>query len=147
MTQRFEPAKLIPEGYKAMYGLHKQVQSSGLGLALLELVRLRVSQINGCAYCIAMHVPLGREHGLTEHQVNLTAAWKDAPVFSARERAALAWAEAVTVLEGREVSDAAYATVSAEFSAEEVAQLTLAVCEINTWNRLSIAARLTPVLA
>lgn len=146
MTQRFDPSKLIPEGYKAMYGLHLKVQSSGLGVDLLELVRLRVSQINGCAYCIAMHIPLGREHGLTEHQLNLTAAWKDAPVFSTRQRAALAWAEAVTVLANREVSDEVYEVARAEFDETELAQLTLAVCEINAWNRLSIASRLAPVL-
>lgn len=147
MSQRFDPSKLIPEGYKAMYGVHLKVQNSGLDLGLLELVRLRVSQINGCAYCVAMHVPLGREHGLTEHQINLTAVWRDAPVFSPRERAALAWAEAVTVLAGQEVSDAAYAEVGAHFAEVEIAHLTLAIGEINTWNRLSIAARLAPVLA
>ncbi len=146
MKQRFDASKLIPEGYKAMYGVHINVQNSGLDLGLLELVRLRVSQINGCAYCVAMHVPLGRKHGMTENQINLTAAWKDAPVFSARERAALTWAEAVTKLADQEVSDAAYAEVSAQFSEQEIAQLTLCICEINTWNRLSIASRTPPVL-
>lgn len=146
MSQRFDPSKLIPDGYKAMYGVHLKVQNSGLDLGLLELVRLRVSQINGCAACVAMHVPMGREHGLTEHQINLTAVWRDAPVFSARERAALAWAEAVTVLAGQEVSDAVYAEVSAQFCDHEIAHLTLAVGEINLWNRLNIASRTPPAL-
>lgn len=147
MSQRFDPSKLIPEGYKAMYGVHLKVQNSGLELGLLELVRLRVSQINGCAFCVAMHVPLGREHGLSEHQINLTAVWRDAPVFSPRERAALVWAEAVTVLAGQDVPDAAYAEVSAHFSEQEIAHLTLAIGEINLWNRLSIASRTPPALA
>lgn len=147
MTQRFDPSKLIPEGYKALYGVHLKVQNSGLDLGLVELVRLRASQINGCAFCVAMHIPMGREHGLTEHQVNLVAAWRDAPVFGARERAALAWTEAVTVLVNQNVSDAVYAQVSAQFSEQEIAQLTLAICEVNTWNRLNIASRTPPVLA
>lgn len=147
MEQRFDLTKLIPEGYKALYGVHNAVQNSGLDLGLLELVRLRVSQINGCAFCVAMHVPLGRKHGLSEHQINLVAVWKEAPVFSARERAALAWAEALTAIVGQEVPDEAYVLVHAQFSTEEVALLTLCVAEINTWNRLALAARTTPVLA
>lgn len=146
MKQRFDITELIPEGYKAMYGVHTCVQGAGLDLGLLELVRLRVSQTNGCAFCIAMHIPLARKFGLTEHQINLVAAWKESPVFSARERAALAWADAVTALAGQEVSDAAYEQVKAEFSPEEIATLTLCIGEINTWNRLMIASRTPPAL-
>ena len=102
MEQRFDVSQLIPDGYKAMYGVHTYVQGCGLDLGLLELVRLRISQINGCAFCVAMHIPLARKYGLSEHQINLTATWKESPVFSPRERAALAWSEAVTVIVAQE---------------------------------------------
>jgi len=147
MEQRFDVSKLIPEGYKAMFGLHTFVQSCGLDLGLLELVRLRISQINGCAFCVAMHVPLARKHGLSDDQINLVATWKEAPIFSPRERAALVWAEAVTVLTSQEVPDAAYAQVQAQFSNEEIAKLTLCISEINAWNRLMVASRTPPALA
>jgi len=147
MEQRFDVGQLIPAGYKAMLGVHSYVQGCGLDLGLLELVRLRASQINGCAFCVAMHIPLARQHGLSEHQVNLVATWKEAPVFSPRERAALAWTEAVTVLVGQEVPESVYAQVQAQFAPEEVANLTLCVGEINTWNRLMVASRTPPVLA
>ena len=147
MEQRFDVSKLIPEGYKAMFGVHTFVQSCGLDLGLLELVRLRISQINGCAFCVAMHVPLARKHGLSDDQINLVATWKEAPIFSPRERAALVWAEAVTVLTSQEVPDAAYAQVQAQFSNEEIAKLTLCISEINAWNRLMVASRTPPALA
>lgn len=146
MQQRFDVSKLIPEGYKAMFGVHTYVQGCGLDHGLLELVRLRVSQINGCAFCVAMHVPMARKAGLTEHQINLAATWKEAPVFSPRERAALAWAEAVTVLVAQEVPDALYVALQAEFAPEEIANLTLCIGEINTWNRLMLASRTPPAL-
>lgn len=147
MQQRFDISKLIPDGYKAMYGVHTFVQGCGLDLGLLELVRLRISQINGCTFCVAMHIPLARQYGVSEHQINLVAAWKEAPVFNARERAALAWAEAVTALAGQDVPDAAYDQMKAEFDDREIALLTLCISEINTWNRLMIASRTPPVLA
>ena len=146
MEQRFDITELIPDGYKAMFAVHKYVQSAGLNLGLLELVRLRVSQTNGCGFCVAMHIPLAREYGLTEHQINLVATWKESPVFSARERAALAWADAVTALAGQEVPDKVYDHVKTEFSPEEIANLTLCIGEINTWNRLMIASRTPPAL-
>jgi len=146
MEQRFDVSKLIPDGYKAMYGVHTCVQNSGMDLGLLELIRLRISQINGCAFCVAMHVPLGRKFGLSEHQIHLVATWKEAPVFSAKERAALAWAEAVTVLVSQDVPDAVYAAVQAHFSAEEIAKLTFCIAEINAWNRLMVASRTPPAL-
>jgi len=146
MEQRFDITQLIPEGYKAMYAVHTYVQGTGLDLGLLELVRLRVSQANGCGFCVAMHIPLARKYGLTEHQINLVATWKESPVFSARERAALAWADAVTALAGQEVPDTVYEQVKAEFNPEEIAKLTLCIGEINTWNRLMIASRTPPAL-
>jgi AhpD family alkylhydroperoxidase len=146
MEQRFDIGKLIPEGYKAMFGVHSYVQGCGLDTALLELVRLRISQINGCAFCVAMHVPLARKHGLSEDQINLTATWKEAPVFDARQRAALAWAEAVTALTAQEVPDAIYEQAKAHFDGQEIANLTMCVVEINGWNRLMVASRTPPVL-
>lgn len=146
MEQRFDIGKLIPDGYKAMFGVHTYVQGCGLELGLLELVRLRVSQINGCAFCVAMHVPLGRKYGLSENQLQLVATWKEAPIYSARERAALAWAEAVTSLRNQEVPDAVYAQVEANFTAQEIANLTLGIAEINSWNRLMVASRTPPML-
>lgn len=146
MEQRFDVSKLIPAGYKAMYGVHTYVQGCGLDLGLLELVRLRISQLNGCAFCVAMHIPLARKHGLSEHQINLVATWKESPVFSARERAALAWAEAVTDLSSQEVPDAVYDALCQHFNATEIANLTLCVAEINSWNRLMVASRTPPQL-
>jgi len=146
MEQRFDITRLIPDGYQAMYAVHTYVQGAGLDLGLLELVRLRVSQTNGCGYCVAMHIPLARKYGVTEHRINLVATWKESPVFSDRERAALAWADAVTALVGQEVPDTGYEQVKAEFSDEEIAKLTLCIGEINTWNRLMIASRTPPTL-
>jgi len=146
MEQRFDITKLIPDGYKAVFAVHEYVQSTGLDLGLLELVRLRVSQTNGCSFCVAMHIPLARKYGLTEHQINLVATWKESSVFSGRERAALAWADAVTTLSGQEVPDSVYEQVKAEFRPEEIANLTLCIGEINTWNRLMIASRTPPTL-
>ncbi len=146
MEQRFDIGKLIPDGYKAMFGVHTYVQGCGLELGLLELVRLRVSQINGCAFCLAMHMPLGRKYGLSENQLQLVATWKEAPIYSARERAALAWAEAITSLRDQEVPDAVYAQVEANFTAQEIANLTLGIAEINSWNRLMVASRTPPML-
>ena len=144
MDQRLDLTKVSPGGYKAMLGVHSYVQSSGLPLGLLELVKIRVSQINGCAFCIAMHVPLGRKHGVSEDQMHLLAAWREAPIYSPKERAALAWAEALTRLTGGDVSDEAYAEMRKHFSEKEVADLSFAVAEINAWNRLMICSRTPP---
>ena len=146
MDQRLDLTKVSPEGYKAMLGVHAYVQNSGLSLGLLELVKIRVSQINGCAFCIAMHVPLGRKHGISEDQMHLLAAWREAPVYSPKERAALAWAEALTRLTGGDVSDEVYAGVRQHFSEKEVADLSFAIAEINAWNRLMICTRTPPQL-
>ena len=146
MTHRFELTKIAPDGYKAMLGVHSYVQNSGLSLGLLELVKMRVSQINGCAFCIAMHVPLARKHGVSDDQLNLLPAWREAPVYSRAERAALAWAEALTLLTGGDVSDAVYDDVRQHFSEKDVADLSFAVAEINAWNRLMIAMRTPPQL-
>ncbi|MCB5186475.1 carboxymuconolactone decarboxylase family protein [Methylobacillus caricis] len=143
MTKRFDYDQ---DGYKAMFGVHQYVQGCGLDHGLLELIRLRVSQINGCAFCINMHVPLAQKGGITDNKIHLVAAWKEAGVFSERERAALAWAEAVTLLRDAEVPDPVYTLVQDQFSKKELADLTLAVVEINAWNRLMVASRIPPEL-
>jgi len=122
------------------------VQECGLDLGLLELVRLRISQINGCAFCVNMHIPLERKHGLSENQTNLVATWKEAPVFSEQERAALAYAEALTVIRDQDISDEVYQPLTKHFSDEQIANLTLCIAEINSWNRLMLASRTPPQL-
>lgn len=144
MNQRFDLTQISPVGYKAMLGVHSYVQNSGLDLGLLELIKIRVSQINGCAFCIAMHVPLGRKHGLSEDQMHLLAAWREAPIYGPAARAALAWAEALTHLAGGDVPDAVYAELRQHFSEKEAADISFAVAEINAWNRLMICTRTPP---
>ena len=146
MDQRLDLTKVTPDGYKAMLGVHSYVQNSGLSLGLLELVKMRVSQINGCAFCIAMHVPLALKNGVSEDQLHLLVAWREAPIYSPKERAALAWAEALTHLTGGDVSDAVYAEVRQNFTEKEVGDLAFAVAEINAWNRLMICSRTPPQL-
>ena len=146
MDQRIDLTKVTPDGYKAMLGVHAYVQTSGLSLGLLELVKMRVSQINGCAFCIAMHVPLARKHGVSDDQLNLLVAWREAPIYSAAERAALAWAEALTLLTGGDVPDAVYTEIRRHFSEKEVGDLSFAIAEINAWNRLMICTRTPPQL-
>jgi AhpD family alkylhydroperoxidase len=146
MDQRLDLTKIAPDGYKAMLGVHSYVQNSGLGLGLLELIKMRVSQINGCAFCIAMHVPLARKHGVSEDQLHLLAVWREAPVYSPKERAALAWAEALTRLADGDVSDEVYAETCQHFPEKEVADLSFAVAEINAWNRLMMCTRTPPQL-
>lgn len=130
--------------YQAMLGLSAVVKRSSLEPALLELLKTRVSQINGCGFCIDMHTKDARAAGETEQRLYLLSAWREAPFYSERERAALAWAEAVTRLEQQQVSDLAYEQVQRAFSEEEIALLTLAVVEINGWNRLAIAFQSEP---
>ena len=147
MNQRMDLTKVTPEGYKAMLGVHSYVQNSGLSLGLLELVKMRVSQINGCAFCIAMHVPLALKHGISENQLHLLPAWREAPIYSAEERAALAWAEALTCLTAGDVPDAVYDEMRRNFSEKDVADLSFAIAEINAWNRLMICSRTPPQFA
>jgi len=126
---------------QAMLGLAAPIRRSGLEPALLELVKIRASQINGCAYCIDMHTKDARASGETEQRLYLLSAWREATVYTDRERAALAWTEAVTRLEHQDVPDSVYEQARAHFTEEELVALTLAVVQINGWNRLSIAFR------
>ena len=144
MQARFDVGAVAPEGFQAMYGVHQYVDHSGLPLRLLELLRLRVSQLNGCAFCLAMHTPLARRHGVTEAELTLLPAWREAPTLSAAERATLAWAEALTQLTQLGVDDALYAEMQVHFDSKQIADLSFAVAEINAWNRLMVASRTPP---
>ena len=145
MTPRIEnPFKLAPEGIKAMMALEASFKNSGLDHALLELVRLRVSQINGCAFCLHMHSTDLRKEGETEMRLYMLPAWREAPLYSARERAALGWAESLTRLADTGAPDADYEALKAEFSEAEQVQLSLAIGAINAWNRLQVGFRAVP---
>jgi AhpD family alkylhydroperoxidase len=138
--------KVNPELFNAMLGLEKYVQSSGLEQKLLDLVKIRASQINGCAYCIVMHTNDARKHGESDEWMHLLNAWREAPIYSARERAALAWTEAVTRISDHHVSDELYDEARSHFSEKQIVDLTAAVIAINAWNRAAIAFRAAPPL-
>ena len=126
---------------KAMYGLEEPLRHSGLDAALRELVKARASQVNGCAYCIDMHTKDARAQGETEQRLYGLSAWRETPFYTDRERAALEWTEQLTLIANRDVPDELYARVREQFSEEEMASLTLAVVQINGWNRLAISFR------
>ena len=126
---------------KAMYGLEEPLRNSGLEPALRELVKTRASQINGCAYCLDMHTKDARAHGESEQRLYALNAWRETPFYTARERAALEWTEHLTLIASREVSDELYARVREHFTEEEIVLLTLAVVQINGYNRFAIAFR------
>jgi AhpD family alkylhydroperoxidase len=136
--------KASPQGTKAMGELHAFVHRCGLEHGLLEFVKLRASQINGCAHCIDMHSKELRAAGESEQRLYLLDAWEESPFYSERERAALAWTEALTRIAEGHVPDTVYAQVRAQFSEEELANLTLAIIAINGANRLNIAFRTVP---
>lgn len=142
MTPRItSPATAAPETYQAMVRLEQAVAASGLEHSLLELVKIRVSQINGCAYCLHMHTADARAAGEDEVRLHLLAAWRESSLFSPRERAALTWAESLTRIEQTQASDADYAALKVEFSEAEQVNLTFAIGAINVWNRLAVGFR------
>ena len=145
MQPRLDANRIAPDGYKAMSGLQAYVNGCGLEASLLELVKIRASQINGCAFCLQMHLEDARKMHVDEAKLNLVVAWREAPVFSERERAALAWTEALTLLP-QGVSDEVYAEARAAFSDQELADLSTAVIAINAWNRLGVGYRFTPIV-
>jgi AhpD family alkylhydroperoxidase len=144
MEPRIEYARVAPGVMEAMSGLEHYVRHCGLEPALLELVKLRASQINGCAYCIDMHTKDARAHGEREQRLYALSAWHETPFYSERERAALAWTEAVTLVADSHVPDDVYEQARTQFSEQELANLTLAVIAINGWNRLAISFRTVP---
>jgi AhpD family alkylhydroperoxidase len=141
MQQRLNYSKVAPEGMEGLQKLEKYVKNSGLEAGLIELVKLRASQINGCAYCIDMHTKDARTNGESEQRLYAVSAWHEAPFYSERERAALAWTEAVTLIRKDHVPDETYAEARKHFSEKELVDLTLAIIAINSWNRLAISFR------
>ena len=127
-----------------LFAIQGTIEAGGLDQRLLNLVKMRASQINGCAYCIDMHTKDARAEGETEQRLYGLDAWRETPYFSDRERAALAWTEAVTLVSTTHVPDEVYEEVRAQFSEDEIKTLTLAVAMINTWNRLNVAFRTVP---
>ena len=144
MEQRLEYWKFAPQGAAAFRHFQSYVDQCGLERPLMELVKLRASQINGCAYCIDMHTKDTRAHGETEQRLYALTAWRETPFFNDRERAALAWAEAVTEVSQTHVPDEAFESARRHFSDKELVDLTLAVAAINSWNRLAISFRKVP---
>jgi AhpD family alkylhydroperoxidase len=142
MKPRLEADKLVPEALKAILQVQAYINNhSGLEQSLLNLVSLRASQINGCAWCIDMHTKDARASGETEQRLYLTSAWREAPFYTDRERAALAWTEAVTLVAKDHVPDDVYEEARSQFSDKELVNLTLAITQINTWNRFNVAFR------
>jgi len=133
-----------PDVYAGLAALTKAVDASGLEKGLTELVKLRASQINGCAFCLKFHLGVARKAGVPQDKLDLLSAWHDAGIFSEREQAALAYAEALTVLDGEVASDEAWAALRAEFSESEALYLMVAVATINAWNRIGIGLRFAP---
>ena len=146
MKPRLDMLKLSPGGYKAMLGLEQYVHSCGLEESLVTLMKLRASQINGCAYCIDMHWKDLRAIGENEQRLYGLDAWEESPYYTERERAALRWTEAVTLVRESHVPDEVYEEVRKQFSEKEVSDLTVIVATINAWNRLAIAGRSVPGL-
>ena len=141
MHPRFDYPRLAPEPMKAMVALERAVAASGLEHSLIGLVRTRASQINGCAFCLHMHTREARAAGEREERLYLLPAWRDSPLYTERERAALAWTEALTRVADTGAPDADYERVRAAFSPEEVVKLTFLTGTINVWNRLAIGFR------
>ena len=139
--ERLQIQNVVPEGLKAVYGTQSYVERCGLEQELIHLVYLRASQLNGCAYCVDMHSKDARHIGVPEEKLSLVCVWREAPHFSERERAALEWTEAVTLVAQTQVPDSVYRIAREQLTEQELVNLTIAVSMINTWNRLCISFR------
>ncbi|MFA5668360.1 MAG: carboxymuconolactone decarboxylase family protein [Balneolaceae bacterium] len=144
MKERIKYAEVDPAAIKAMVEIEKYMQKSGLEFSLYELIKTRASQINGCAYCLDMHTKDARNAGETEQRLYALSAWRETPFFTKRERAALEWTEALTLLAQNDVPDSLYEATREYFSEKEMISLTMAVIAINGWNRLAIGFRTVP---
>jgi len=142
MQQRLDPKQAAPEVMNAMLELEQKVRDSGLELDLLRLVKTRASQLNGCAYCIHMHTREARAAGESEARLYLLSAWRESPLYTPRERAALAWTDALTLLPASQAPDDVYAELAREYSESERVKLTLVIVAINGWNRIAVGFRL-----
>lgn len=141
MQPRLNPFAVAPEAMNAMLALSAKVSDSGLEYSLQELVKTRASQINGCAFCLHMHTRDALKHGETELRLLMLSAWRESPLFSDRERAALAWTEALTLVAQTQAPDAAYSELAAHFEPAEQVRLTLLITTINAWNRFAVGFR------
>jgi len=142
MQTRLNFAKAAPDAYKAVAALDQYVvKDSGLEPAIIHLIKLRASQINGCAYCVDMHVKESRHDGLSEQWINLMSVWQESPIYTPRERALLGWIEAVTLIAQTRAPDADYEALRAHFSEDECVKITVAIGAINVWNRLAVGFR------
>jgi len=144
MKARIDLMHVNPGVFQAMFGLERQVRQARFDEKLLDLVRMRASQINGCAYCLDMHSKDARANGETEQRLYGLNAWRETPYYTERERAALEWTEALTLVAGNHVSDEVYERVRKQFSEDELVHLSLAIVAINGWNRLNIGAGTVP---
>ena len=144
MNSRIDYYKIAPDAVKAMLNLEVYVNKSGLDKTLLELIKLRASQINGCAYCIDLHTTDAHKAGESERRLHAVVVWKESNFFTERERAALAWTEAVTLLSETHAPEEVYQDVLKYFNEKEVVDLTMAIITINSWNRLAVSFRKLP---
>lgn len=144
MHSRLDYKQIAPQAYRAMLGLESYVKQSGLEQSLLELVKIRVSQINRCAYCLDMHTKDARAAGESEQRLYLLSAWRESPFYTERERAALSWAEAITQISEGSVPDQLYQDARQTFTEKELVDLTMAIVSINGWNRLAISFQSVP---
>ncbi|MBW4651642.1 MAG: carboxymuconolactone decarboxylase family protein [Kaiparowitsia implicata GSE-PSE-MK54-09C] len=144
MQTRLDLVQANPAAYRAIMQLERYVRSSGVDSTILELIKIRVSQINGCAFCIDMHTKDARLNGETEQRIYALSAWHETPFFTAQERAILALTEAVTLIASSPVSDAIYADVNRYFAPNEIIDLLMAIVTINSWNRIAITAQTLP---
>lgn len=145
MTQRIDYSQESPAAFKAMLAMEKVVHTLGLDESLIELIKIRASQLNGCAYCVDMHTIDARAAGESEQRIDLLTVWREAgEIYTARERAALAWTEALTLLSESGAPDSVYAEASTQFTPAELVNLTLAIVAINGWNRFGVGFRLPP---
>lgn len=144
MKTRISLIKELPGGYEAMSGMENFVRSSSLEHSLIELIKIRASQINGCAFCINMHTADARKAGETEQRIYALSAWRETPYFTARERAALALTEAVTLIANNHVPDSVYDEAARHFDNRQIGELIMAIVTINSWNRIAISTGMMP---
>jgi AhpD family alkylhydroperoxidase len=141
MTPRLNPFAAAPQPMQSFLAFGKDILESGLEKSLMEIVKIRASQINGCAFCLHMHTADARKHGETEERLYLLDAWRESPLYSERERAALAWTEALTLVSQSHAPDDVYQALRAQFTEEEQVTLTLLIVAINGWNRIQVGFR------
>ena len=142
MTMRFNITKDTPKQYDALVALNIAIGASSIDQRVIHLVKIRVSQINGCAFCVGMHVKEAIEDGIEDSLMHLLTVWRESSAFNSKEKAALAWAENLTLIAGTGVADDAFEAVNAEFTEQEIAELTVAIGAMNLWNRIGVSAQM-----